>query len=94
MIVLDIPLLFETGGERNMDKVVVVSAPAEVQRARVLEREGMSPERLDAILAQQMPDSEKRKRADYVVDTGRGLKAAQEQVQAIIADLRSHSPPA
>jgi dephospho-CoA kinase len=91
LIVLDIPLLFETGGERNMDKVVVVSAPPDVQRARVLEREGMSPERLDAILAQQMPDAEKRKRADYVVDTGRGIEAAREQVREIIAKLRSQS---
>jgi len=88
MVVLDIPLLFETGGERNMDAVVVVSAPAEVQRARVLAREGMTPERLDAILAQQLPDAEKRARADYVVDTGQGLEHARQQVAAIIADLR------
>lgn len=88
MIVLDIPLIFETGGEKNMDAVIVVSAPAEVQRERVLARPGMTPEWLDNILAQQMPDAEKRKRADYVVDTGRGLEAAREQVAAIIADLR------
>jgi dephospho-CoA kinase len=88
MVILDVPLIFETGGEKNMDKVIVVSAPAEVQRERVLAREGMTPERLDAILAQQVPDAEKRARADYVVDTSRGLAAAREQVQAILADLR------
>ncbi len=89
MVVLDIPLLFETGGERNMDAVVVVSAPADVQRARVLARPGMNPERLVAILARQMPDAEKRARADFVVDTGAGLKAAEDQVRDIIAALRT-----
>jgi len=88
MVILDVPLIYETGGEKNMDKVIVVSAPADVQRERVLAREGMTPERLDAILAQQVPDAEKRARADYVVDTGKGLDAARTQVQAIIADLR------
>lgn len=88
MVVLDIPLLFETGGERNMDAVVVVSAPAELQRERVLARPGMTPERLDAILARQLPDPEKRARADYVVDTGQGLEAARAQVTAIIKALR------
>lgn len=88
MVILDIPLLYETGGDRNMDAVIVVSAPAEMQRARVLEREGMSPERLEAILAQQTPDAEKRARADYVVDTGQGLEHARAQVAAIIAKLR------
>jgi dephospho-CoA kinase len=88
MVILDVPLIFETGGEKNMHKVIVVSAPAEMQRARVLAREGMTPERLDAILAQQVPDAEKRARADYVVDTGQGLEHAREQVAAIIADLR------
>ena len=88
MVILDVPLIFETGGEKNMHKVIVVSAPPEMQRARVLAREGMTPERLDAILAQQVPDAEKRARADYVVDTGRGLEHAREQVAAIIADLR------
>lgn len=88
MVVLDVPLIFETGGEKNMHKVIVVSAPAEMQRARVLAREGMTPERLDAILAQQTPDAEKRARADYVVDTGNGLDAARAQVTKIIEDLR------
>ena len=88
MVILDVPLIFETGGEKNMHKVIVVSAPPEMQRARVLAREGMTPERLDAILAQQVPDAEKRAHADYVVDTGQGLEHAREQVAAIIADLR------
>ena len=88
MVILDIPLIYETGGERNMHKVIVVSAPAEMQRERVLAREGMTPERLDAILAQQTPDAEKRRRADYVIDTGQGLDHARRQVEAIIADLR------
>jgi len=89
MVIMDVPLIYETGGEKNMHKVIVVSAPAEMQRQRVLAREGMTPERLDAILAQQVPDAEKRARADYVIDTGKGLDAAREQVRAIIADLRA-----
>ncbi len=91
MIIMDVPLIFETGGEKNMDAVIVVSAPAEMQRERVLAREGMSPERLDAILAQQMPDADKRARADYVVDTSQGLDVARAQVADIIADLRKNS---
>jgi dephospho-CoA kinase len=82
--VLDIPLLFETGGEDRCDAVVVVSAPPEVQRARVLERAGMTEERLAAILAKQMPDAEKRRRADFVVDTSHGLDAARAQVSDIL----------
>lgn len=88
MVVLDIPLLFETGGDANMDAVVVVTAPPEMQRARVLAREGMTPERLDAILARQVADAEKRARAHFVVDAGRGLDAAREQVAEIIAVMR------
>jgi dephospho-CoA kinase len=88
MIIMDVPLIYETGGEKNMAAVIVCSAPADVQRERVLAREGMTPERLDAILAQQVPDAEKRARADYVVDTGKGLDAAREQVKAIIEALR------
>lgn len=88
MVVLDIPLLFETGGERNVDAVVVVSAPAHIQRARVLEREGMSEARLDGILARQMADAEKRARAHYVVDTGQGLESARAQVAEILKALR------
>jgi dephospho-CoA kinase len=88
MVVLDIPLLFETGGHARMDAVVVVSAPADMQRERVLARPGMSPERLDAILAQQMADAEKRARAHFVVDTGAGLEPARAQVAEIIAVMR------
>jgi dephospho-CoA kinase len=91
ILVFDIPLLFETGGERNMDAVAVVTAPAEVQRARVLAREGMTPERLDAILSRQTPDSEKRARADFVIDTGGGLEPARAEVGRILAALRDPS---
>jgi dephospho-CoA kinase len=82
--VLDIPLLFETGGESRVDAVVVVSAPAEIQRARMLER-GIPEDRLDALLARQMPDAEKRRRADFVVDTSGGIESARQQVKAILA---------
>lgn len=88
IVVLDIPLLFETGGHAQVDAVVVVSAPPEMQRERVLARPGMTSDRLDAILAQQMADAEKRARAHYVVDTGQGLEPARRQVAAIVADLR------
>ncbi len=88
LVVLDIPLLFETGGERNVDAVVVVSAPPDMQRARVLAREGMTPDRLAAILSRQMPDEDKRARADFIVDTGQGLDLARQQVDAILAAVR------
>ena len=81
---LDIPLLYETGGDARCDAVVVVSAPADVQRTRAFERPGMSDDKLLAILAKQMPDAEKRARADFVVDTSRGLEAAQAQVRDIL----------
>jgi dephospho-CoA kinase len=87
IVVLDIPLLFETGGERNMDAVVVVSAPPDIQRQRVLAREDMNEAKLDAILARQMADEEKRARAHFVVDTSRGFDAARAQVRDIIAVL-------
>jgi dephospho-CoA kinase len=84
VIVLDVPLLFETGGEKNVDAVVVVSAPAEVQRARVLSRPGITTERLDALLARQMPDAQKRARAHFVVDSSRSFDSARAQVHAIL----------
>jgi len=87
LAVLDIPLLFETGGERMVDAVVVVTADPEVQAARVLARPGMTRERFEAILARQTPDEEKRARADFVVDTGRGLDAARAEVEAIVATV-------
>jgi dephospho-CoA kinase len=83
--VLDIPLLFETGGDGRCDAVVVVSAPAEVQRARALKRPGMSEAKFQAILAKQMPDAEKRARADFIVDSGQGFDAARAQVRDILA---------
>ena len=87
LVVLDIPLLFETGGRNRVDKVVVVTAPADIQRARVLARPGMSEEKLAAILAKQVPDAEKRRQADFVIDTGEGMDAARTAVDAIIAEL-------
>jgi dephospho-CoA kinase len=85
--VLDIPLLFETGGDRAVDAVVVVTAPPEVQAERVLSRPGMTRERLDAILSRQTPDAEKRARADFVVDTSRGIDAARAQVREIVGTV-------
>ncbi|ESY17834.1 MULTISPECIES: dephospho-CoA kinase [unclassified Mesorhizobium] len=87
LVVLDIPLLFETGGRNRVDKVVVVTAPADIQRARVLARPDMSEEKLAAILAKQVPDAEKRRQADFVIDTGEGMDAARAAVGAIIAEL-------
>ena len=89
MVVLDIPMLFETGGEARMDAVVVVTAPEQVQRERVLARPGYGADRLDAILARQMHDREKRARAHFIVDTGEGMEAARRQVREIIAVLRT-----
>jgi dephospho-CoA kinase len=85
--VLDVPLLFETGGEKRVDAVVVVSAPADVQRARVLARENMTQEKLDAILARQTPDAEKRQRADFVVDTSSGLDPVRARIRDILAEV-------
>ena len=84
IVLLDIPLLFETGGDRRVDAVVVVSAPPEVQRARVLKRPGMTEEKFETILARQMPDAEKRPRADFVVDSSGEFDATRAQVRAII----------
>jgi dephospho-CoA kinase len=94
VVVLDIPLLLETGGEKNVDAVVVVSAPAEMQRDRVLARPGMSPAKLEAVLAAQMPDADKCARAHFVVDTSQGLEPARRQVEAIMAALRERAKQA
>jgi dephospho-CoA kinase len=86
-IIFDIPLLFETGGHDAFDKVIVVSAPPDIQRARVLARPGMTAAKLDAILARQTPDEEKRAQADFVVDTGGDLSTTEKQVAKILACL-------
>ncbi|NLS01202.1 dephospho-CoA kinase [Rhizobium sp. P38BS-XIX] len=88
MVVLDIPLLFETGAENRLDKIVVVSCDPQIQRQRVLARPGMTEEKFNMILSRQTPDAEKRARADYVIDTSRSIDAAREQVKEIVADLR------
>jgi dephospho-CoA kinase len=82
--VLDIPLLFETGSDRRVDAVVVVTAPADVQRDRALRRAGMTEEKLEVLLAKQTPDAEKRRRADFIVDTSKGFDFARQQVHAIL----------
>ena len=82
--VLNIPLLFETGGETRCDAVVVVSAPPEMQRARVMERPGMTEEKFASLLGKQVPDAEKRRRADFVVDTSKDLDSTRAQVRAIL----------
>ena len=92
LAILDIPLLFETGGEAHMDAIIVVSAPADLQRQRVLERPGMTDEKLQAILARQTPDADKRSRAHFVIDTSGGLDHARDQVRSVLASLRSSAP--
>ena len=87
VVVLDIPLLFETGGEGRVDAVAVVSAPADMQRLRAFERPGMTEEKFKAILANQMPDAGKRARADFIVDSGRGIEHARGQVRKILQDI-------
>ncbi|WP_380873099.1 dephospho-CoA kinase [Sphingomonas sp. DBB INV C78] len=87
LVVLDVPLLFEKGGWRKMDAIAVVSAPAWIQRRRVLARPGMTAARLAHILSLQTPDPEKRRRADFVIDTGRSMNATREQVRCVIACL-------
>lgn len=87
LVVLDIPLLFETGGTDRVDRILVVTAPPEVQRQRVLSRPGMTEEKLAAILARQVPDEEKRRRADFLIDTSLGMEAARKAVRDIIAQL-------
>ena len=87
--VRDVPLLFETGGGKRCDATVVVSAPAHIQRARVLARPGMTEERLNLILAKQMPDAKKRQRADYVVPSGLGRRVTRDALAAILRDIKS-----
>ena len=87
LLVLDIPLLMETGGDAEVDAVVVVTAPAEVQRERVLSRQGMTRERFAEILARQTPDGEKRARADFVIETHKGLDHARDQVRAVVDEV-------
>ncbi len=89
--VLEIPLLYEAGADRLVDVVIVVSAPTDIQHARLLKRPGMSAEKLDKLLARQMPDAEKRARADFVVDTGGSIAASQAQLDRIIGELPSWS---
>lgn len=92
IVVFDIPLLYEKGHGAGLDAVVVVSAPAEMQRTRVLARPGMTPEKFAQILALQVPDVEKRARADHVIDTGVTLAETREQVTALVATLRQKNP--
>ncbi len=87
LVVLDIPLLFETGGLERVDKIAVVSAPMEIQRQRVLQRDGWTEEKFQAVLARQIPDSEKRMRADFIIDTSKGLEYAENEVDNIISHL-------
>jgi len=90
--VLDIPLLFETGGDKRCDAVVVVSAPPGTQRARVLERPGMTEAKFQALAGKQMPDADKRARADFIVDSGQGYEAARAQVREILAQVAKMAP--
>lgn len=90
VVILDIPLLLEGSGAKFVDRTVVVSAPAAVQRARVLARPGMSVEKFEAILARQMPDAEKRARADFVIDTSGSFDDTRTQVRAVLDALREH----
>jgi dephospho-CoA kinase len=88
---LDIPLLFETGADGRVDKVVVVSCAPEIQRQRVLSRPGMTEEKFEMILSRQMPDAEKRRRADFIIDSGNGVEAARDQVREILQRLGAGS---
>lgn len=88
IVVLDIPLLFETNATGRVDATLVVTASPDQQRTRVMARPGMTEEKFEAILSRQMPDAEKRKRADYIIDTGKGLEEAERQVEKILKDIQ------
>ncbi|MCV6574310.1 MAG: dephospho-CoA kinase [Cohaesibacter sp.] len=90
-VILDIPLLFETKATARCDVIIVVSAPEEVQRERVLARPNMTIEKFEAIKARQMPDAEKRKRADYVIETDKGLEVAKEQARQVLTDIKQRN---
>ena len=91
LVLLDIPLLFETGGEKRVDRIVVVSCEPELQRERVLARPGMTEEKFQLILSRQVPDAQKRARADYIIDTGHGIDSARAQVKTIVTELREQA---
>ena len=91
IVVYDVPLLFETGADKSVDAIVVVTAPPELQKQRVLMRPGMTQEKFEAIAGKQTPDTEKRARADFIVETGEGLDAARAQVRHILKTLREDS---
>jgi dephospho-CoA kinase len=93
LVILNTPLLFETGGDARVDAVVVVTAPADVQRTRLLLRPNMTEDKFHAMLARQMPDSEKRRRADFVIDTSKGFEAARAEVRKILRQISQHGVP-
>lgn len=91
-VVFDIPLLFEGGLEKEFDTIVVVSAGVDIQRSRVLARPGMTPEKFEFILSQQMPDAEKRARADFIIETGTSFEDTRQQVKDVLKDIQKHDP--